>query len=270
MPLPDQHQRQHLAPVVAAVLHHHRVLVVLLRRFDQRPAVVDAIRGRHLRRGVLARLQRCQHHRHVPFPRRGVEHEIQFLLAAHPLEVALAAREELRLGLPGVDDLLAGTLGVRLVDIADGGDGDAFERQIVVEMVRAHAAHADEADADVLDGWRLEQESSAAPSSARPRRVPPPTTTTAPPSPAAVVFRKSRRDVVSMRSPSGIRLALAFLQENERLVRRYFEPCATRLAVHHVVDANHVVTKLGIERAIAFVGARRNPIFLIRRTQRSW
>jgi len=65
-----------------------------------------------------------------------------------------------------------------------------------------------------------------------------------------------------MGSPSGIRLALAFLQENERLVRRYFEPCATRLAVHHVVDANHVVTKLGIERAIAFVGARRNPIFL--------
>ncbi len=49
------------------------VLLVLLGGFDQRPAVVDRHGGRHLGGRVLARLHRRQHHRHVPFPRRGRE-----------------------------------------------------------------------------------------------------------------------------------------------------------------------------------------------------
>jgi hypothetical protein len=171
--LAHQHQRQHLAPVVTAVLHHHGVLLVLLLRFDHRPAVVHAVGGRHFRRHVLAGLERGQHHRHVPFPRRGCEHEVELLFTAHALEIAIALRVERRRRLAGVHHQFARALRVRGIDVADRLQLDAFERQVVLKVVRAHAAHADEADAHPIERRRRKQQRVGAPEKRgrpRPRR----------------------------------------------------------------------------------------------------
>ena len=44
------------------------------------------------------------------------------------------------------------------------------------------------------------------------------------------------------------------------MLRGDVELLAARLTRHCVVDANHVVAQLGIERAVALVGALRQPI----------
>src|SRR5262249_37175541 len=52
----------------------------------------------------------------------------------------------------------------------------------------------------------------------------------------------------------------ALLDEHHRVLRRDVELLAAGLAGHRVVDADHVVAELGVERAVAFVGAARQTI----------
>src|SRR2546422_131658 len=60
---------QHLAAVVAAVLHHHAVPLLLLRRLHELPALLHGDGGGDLGGGVLSRAHRGQADRHVPLPR---------------------------------------------------------------------------------------------------------------------------------------------------------------------------------------------------------
>ena len=139
----------HLHPVVVAVLHQHAMLLELLGRLDNRPAVLEGHRRRHLGRGVLPVLHRGQHDRHVPFPRRRVVDEVQFLGLAQPLEIARAARVRRRRAVAGLRDGLGGPLCALRPDVADGRDAAAGNLQEILDVARPLAADADVADADL-------------------------------------------------------------------------------------------------------------------------
>ena len=51
-------------------------------------------------------------------------------------------------------------------------------------------------------------------------------------------------------------------EKDHRMLRRDVEFLAAGLAGDRIVDADHVVAQLGVQRAVALVGARRNPILL--------
>src|SRR5439155_11847703 len=53
---------------------------------------------------------------------------------------------------------------------------------------------------------------------------------------------------------------IALLQEDHRVLRGDVEPLSARLAGDRVVDADHVVAQLGEQRAVALVGAGRDPV----------
>src|SRR5262249_53207575 len=58
----------------------------------------------------------------------------------------------------------------------------------------------------------------------------------------------------------GGRRGVSLLQEDHRVLRRDVELLPACLARHRIVDADHVVAELEEQRAIALVGAGRNPI----------
>ena len=152
----DEVQGHELDPVVAAVLHHLAVLLVLLGRLDQGPAILEGHGRGHFGRGVLAVLHGREAHGHVPLPGRRGHDQVELLGLAHPLEVPRAVGIAGRLGLPGLDDPFLGPLDVGRPDVADGLDLDAFDVEVVLDVGRAHAADADEPDLDGGDGRGLE------------------------------------------------------------------------------------------------------------------
>ena len=153
---PHQVQHHQFDAVVAAVFHHLAMLAGLFGELDEFPAVVEGHRGGHLGRRVLAGSHRGLANGHVPLPGRGGHHEVEFLILAHAFEVGRAVRVARRLGLAGLDDGVLRTLDVAGHDVAYGLHLDAVDPQIIPQMVRAHAAHADEAHADPLDRIDLE------------------------------------------------------------------------------------------------------------------
>ena len=56
--------------------------------------------------------------------------------------------------------------------------------------------------------------------------------------------------------------AVRVLKKNHRLVRRDLEASSTSRAVDEVVDPIEMIAKLRVERAIPFVGAARQLLFL--------
>ena len=155
--LPHQVEHQHLAPIVAAVLHHHAVLALPLGRLDQSPAIVHRVRRGHLRRRVLPVAHGLEAHRHVPFPRRRREHQVELLLGDHAHEVARAPVVDDRARPAGGDHLVGVDGGVLRGDVADGFHVHAVEREEVLDVHRTLPADSDEADAHPVQRRRGEQ-----------------------------------------------------------------------------------------------------------------
>ena len=105
-----------------------------------------------LRGGVLAGLHGGDADGDVPFPRGGREDQVEVFLLAKTLEVGIAARIARRLGVAGLGDPALNSGHFLRDDVADGGDLDARDFQEVADVGRAHAPHADHAQADVIDG----------------------------------------------------------------------------------------------------------------------
>ena len=76
---------------VVDVFHHAEMPTGFLGGLHELPAFLHRVSGGNLGGGVLAILHRGEAHGHMHFPRRGGIDEVQFLLGAHALEVALAA-----------------------------------------------------------------------------------------------------------------------------------------------------------------------------------
>ncbi len=146
-------QCQHLAPVVATVLHHHAVLLELLGGVHEVPAIVYRHGGGNLGHGVLATLHRGEQHWDVPLPGRRREHQIQLLLGTHALEVARAAGVPRGLGLICRNDRGLRPRHFPVHDVADGPDFCSLDFEQVVHVDAALSPHADEADAYAVNRW---------------------------------------------------------------------------------------------------------------------
>ena len=146
----------HLGTVVVAVLHHDAVLLLRLGDLDQPPAVLERVGGRHLGRGVLAVLHRRHADRDVPLPRRRREDQVQILLGAQALEVALPAGVEGGRSATGLRHPRRRLLRALGHDVADRLDLDALDADEVADVSTALQAHSDESDADDVHGRRGE------------------------------------------------------------------------------------------------------------------
>ncbi len=155
-PLPHHVVDHHFHAVVVAVLHEHAVLVVLLGRLDDRPAILHGHRRRDFGGRVLPVFHRRQHDRHVKLPGRRVEDEIEVFAFAEALEVARPAGVDRGRRLAGVGDGLGRPVGAFRPDVAHGGNAAAGDLEQVANVPGALPADADEPDADGVDGSRRE------------------------------------------------------------------------------------------------------------------
>ena len=151
-PLAHQVEAEEFRPAVVHVFHHGAVAAGALGRLHEPPAVLQPVGGGHLGGRVFPVLHGGDAHRHVPAPGGGGVDQVEVLLGAQALEVALPAGVEGRAGVPRLLDDGGGPLGVGLHDVADGGDDAPVDAHEVAHVRGPHSAHADETDAHRVEG----------------------------------------------------------------------------------------------------------------------
>ena len=141
------HVQDHRLPAaVVHVLHHEAVLFVLFGVLHESPAVFDGVRSRHLCCRMLIVLHRGHANGHMPLPRGGVVHQVEFLLLAHPHEIPLAAVVTLWFGLAGLDSQLLHSLDLLGDDVAHGLEFHSLDAKQVPPVSGPHASNAYESD----------------------------------------------------------------------------------------------------------------------------
>ena len=152
--LADHVEDHHLGAIVVAVLHHHAVLAVFLGVLDELPAIVERHGRRDFGCRVLAVLHRCDADRHVPFPWRGIEDEIDVFGLTQSFEVTRSPGVTVGSFWPGRNDQFLHQLHAVFGDVADRGDAHAGNTKHVANVRCPLTPDTDKADADLRDGRR--------------------------------------------------------------------------------------------------------------------